>query len=136
MDDISVLIVDQSIAHSGILTNLGLVIGLTAGRLLPDQTFGPDLIDGDGREHRYLTSVVHVVRKAGQNKLRDLRAYFEGQPGVILVDYTDDAAVSSYDDYTHSLTGHSGEAIKYRALYLYGPRDLLYPKTKNLSALS
>jgi len=83
MDDISVLIVDQSIAHSGILTNLGLVIGLTAGRLLPDQTFGPDLIDGDGREHRYLTSVVHVVRKAGQNKLRDLRAYFEGQPGVI-----------------------------------------------------
>ena len=131
----SVLVVDKSIDHTGILTNVGLVLGLTAGRLLPDSTFGHDIVDGDGNSHRYLTNMPQSMRKAGQNKLRSLREYFGELPEVTLVDYTESAAVADYPTYEQNLTSRAGDEISYRAIYIYGPHDIVYPKTKNLSAL-
>ena len=132
----SVLIVDKSIDHKGILSNVSLVVGLTAGRLLPDETFGHDIIDGDGCSHPFLTNITHGVRKAGQHKLRDLRAYFSEQPDTLVIDYTEDAGGRDYAIYDEQLSAHSGEGIRYRAIYVYGPSEIVYPKTKSLSSLS
>lgn len=132
----SVLIVDKAIDHAGIVSNVSLVMGLTAGRLLPGSTFGEDVFDGDGNRHRFLTNTNHYIRKAGQNKLRALRAFFADMPDTIVVDYTEDAAANDYAIYTNSLSANSGEGITYRAIYIFGPTDTVYPKTKNLSALS
>lgn len=133
---ISVLIVEQSIEDKGILANASFVLGLTAGRELPQETFAHDVMDGDGSQHRYLTQIGHFVRKAGQSKIRELRRKSLETPGTITVDYTEEAAPADYEQYTRTLAGHKGEEIRYRALYIYGPRDIILPLTKNLSKLS
>jgi hypothetical protein len=132
---VSVLVVDQAIEAKGVLANAACVLGLTAGRELAQETFGPDIVDGDGATHRYLTRIGHFVRKAGQNKMRNLRKEFEKDPRVLVIDYTEDAAPADYDTYSRDLSQHSGEQIKYRALYVYGPEDIVVPLTKNLSRL-
>ena len=135
MTNVSVLIVDKNLKTPGVLANTAFVLGLTAGRLLPDETFGPDVVDGDGARHTYLTRIAHFVREAGQSKLRSLRAGFAELPEVRVVDYTEDAAPSDYETYTRDLGGHAGEQIVYRALYVYGPEEQVVPLTKNLSRL-
>jgi hypothetical protein len=45
---ISVLIVDHAIESKGILANAALVVGLTAGRELPQSKFGSNVADGEG----------------------------------------------------------------------------------------
>lgn len=132
---ISVLIVDQAIDSRGVVANAAFVLGLTAGRDLPQETFGPDVADGDGATHRYLTRMGHVVRKAGQRKLKSLRQALAGNPDVLLVDYTEDAAPADYEEYAETLAKHSGEELKYRALHVYGPEEIIAPLTKNLSRL-
>ena len=133
---ISVLIVDQAIDSKGVVANVAFVLGLTAGRGLPHETFGPDVTDGDGATHRYLTRIGHIVRKAGQNKLRSLRQALAGNPDVLLVDYTEDAAPADYGEYAETLAKHSGEELKYRALHVYGPEEIIAPLTRNLSRLT
>jgi hypothetical protein len=132
---VSVLIVNQAIESKGILANVALVLGLTAGRELPQSTFGSDVLDGEGAIHRYLTNIGHVVRKAGHNKMRTIRTALVKSPDVLLVHYTEDAAPVDYNSYSRSLVGHSGEDIKYRAIYIYGPGESVMPLTKNLSRL-
>lgn len=132
---ISVLLVNKNIDEIGILTNAAFVLGLTAGRHLGDDTFGPEVVDGDGRSHTYLTRIAHFVRKATPTKLRALRDAFADMPDVHVVDYTEDAAPSTYEDYERSLGEHSGEEIVYRAVHVYGPEDKVVPLTKNLSRL-
>ncbi len=132
---VSVLIVDQSIESAGIIANTSLVLGLTAGRELPPETFGPKVTDGEGSPHEYLTSIGHHVRKAGQSKLRSLRQQFLSLPSITVVDYTEDAAPSDYSEYARNLASHTGEEIRYRAIYVYGPEESVVPVTKNLSRL-
>ena len=136
MSKVSVLLVDKSQDNKGIIANASFVLGLTAGRELPDETFGPNVVDGDSSEHRYLTNIGHYVRKAGQSKLRALREYFVEQPDTVVVDYTEDAAPADYTEYEKTLGAHSGDAISYRAVYVYGPEEVVVPKTKNLSVLN
>ncbi len=133
---LSVLVVDQSIEHKGILTNAGFVLGLTSGRELPESTFGPAVVDGDNTIHQYLTKIGHFVRKASQNKLRELRTKLVAEPNVKMVDYTEDAAPANYEEYTQNLAKHKGEEIKYRAIHIYGPKTIILPLTKNLSSLT
>lgn len=135
MKHVSVLIIDQSIESKGIAANASFVLGLTAGRELPAGTFGPEVMDGDGTPHKYLTNIGHYVRKAGQSKMRDLRAKFLATPGVTVVDYAEDAAPADYDEYARNLGSHKGEQIAYRALYVYGSEEAVLPLTKNLSRL-
>ena len=135
MDYVSVLNVDKGMDSAGIVANSALVLGLTAGRMLPDATFGPDVVDGDGAMHTYLTNIGHYVRKAGQNKLRTLRQEFASVTDVIVIDYSEDAAPADYDEYARNLASHPGEDIRYRAIYVYGPEDIIIPRTKNLSRL-
>lgn len=135
VDFASVIIVNQSITEAGILVNAAFVLGLTAGRNLPVETFGPDVVDGEQRTHLYLTKIGHYVRKAGASKLRSLRDMFANMEEVLLVDYTEDAAPADYDAYTSALKGHSGEEISYRAIHVYGPAEKVIPLTKNLSRL-
>jgi hypothetical protein len=134
--NISVLVVDQGMDHSGLLTNAAFVLGLTAGRQLPHSTFGDNVFDGDGHGHTYLTQIAHIVRKAGQNKIRNLRQLLADQPNVVVIDYTEDAATADYREYARNLSGHAGEEIRYQALYIYGPEEIVAPLTKNLSWLS
>ncbi len=133
---VSVLIVDQVREDKGIIANASFVLGLTAGRMLSDSTFGHDMVDGEGSHHAYLTNIGHMVRKAGQNKMRELRKKFFEAGIVKVIDYTEDAAPADYATYASALASHKGEEITYRALYVYGPATLIIPLTKNLSRLS
>lgn len=135
MQNASVLIVAKGVDHKGILANCAFVLGLTAGKLLPPETFGPEVVDGDGISHKSLTNISHYVREAGQSKLRTLRAELAQNPSVIIVDYAEDAAPADYLTYAKSLGEHKGEEIIYRAIHVYGPADFVVPKTKNLSML-
>ncbi len=134
MKNISVLIVNEKIDHKGILANTSFVLGLTAGRELPPETFGANVVDGDGSTHTYLTNIGHYVRKAGQSKIKTIRKEFL-DAGIIVVDYTDDAAPADYAAYEESIKSHKSEEIIYRAIWVYGPEDVVLPKTKNLSSL-
>lgn len=132
---LSVLIVDQQLDHKGVLANAAFVLGLTAGRELPEATFGSDTVDGDGSCHKYLTRIGHVIRKAGQSKIQTLRKTFSENPDVLIVDYTEDAAPADYEAYAHSLKANTSEGIRYRAIHVFGPERLVAPLTKNLSRL-
>ncbi len=131
----SVLIISKGLEHKGLLANTGFVLGLTAGRLLPAETFGSDVVDGDNSTHRFLTNIGHYVREAGQSKLQSLRAELIQNPEVTIIDYTEDAAPSDYQEYAQSLARHKGEQIIYRAIHIFGPEEIVIPKTKNLSML-
>lgn len=135
VENISVLIMNQSIDSPGILTNAAFVLGLTAGRKMPEDTYGPEVVDGDGNHHAYLTQIGHYVRKASAGKIKALRDTFASMPGVLIVDYTEDAAPADYSAYTAALLSHSGDEIIYRALHVYGPSAAIIPLTKNLSRL-
>lgn len=132
---LSVVIVDQQQDKMGIVANAAFVLGLTAGREMPAGSFGPDVIDGDGSTHRYLTNIGHFVRKAGQNKIRNLRDTFRSHPDVSVTDYTEEAAPSDYQEYADNIALRKGEELKYRALHIYGPESVVMPLTKNLSRL-
>ena len=136
MDKLSVLIVDKSLNNNGVLANASLVIGLSAGRLLPEDTFGAEAIDGDGSIHHPLTNQAHFVRKAGQSKMKRLRKKFKESEGILVVDYIEDAAPSDYQEYLDNLKTHSEEDLSYRTLWVYGDRSVIEPLTKNLSRLS
>jgi Protein of unknown function (DUF2000) len=134
-ENISVLIVNEKIDAAGILTNAAFVLGLTAGKSLPAETYGADTVDGDGTTHKFLTNIGHFVRKTSPTKLRALRDAFVQNPTVLVVDYPEDAAPSDYQAFTAALATHKGEEIVYRAVYAYGPSEVLTPLTKNLSRL-
>ncbi|HYC34411.1 MAG TPA: DUF2000 family protein [Candidatus Paceibacterota bacterium] len=134
MKNASVLIVNEKIDHKGILTNAAFVLGLTAGRMMEEAAFGPEVIDGDGSPHTYLTNMAHFVRRAGQNKIRTLRKEFL-EAGCKVIDYTEDASTSTYSDYEALLQSHKGEEIVYRAIYVLGSEEIVVPKTKSLSSL-
>jgi hypothetical protein len=133
--NISVLIVDQSLEHKGLLANAAFVLGLTAGKELPKETFGEDVVDGDGKTHKYLTQIGHYVRRAGQSKIKTLRATLSELANITIVDYTEDAAPANYSEYSQNIAKHRSEEISYRALYVYGPESAVVPLTKNLSKL-
>ncbi len=135
MNKASVLIIAKGVDHKGILANCAFVLGLTVGKLLPTETFGQDVIDGDGTNHKFLTNISHYVRESGQSKLRTLRAEFIQNSEVVVVDYTEDAAPADYSKYAESLAKHKGEEIIYRAIHVYGPAEYIISKTKNLSML-
>ncbi len=61
---------------------------------------------------------------------------FATMPEVIVVDYTEDAAPANYEEYTSNLAVHSEQEIEYRAVYLYGPAEIINPYTQSLSRLS
>jgi len=82
MAKISVLIVDKGIDSKGVIANTAFVLGLTAGREISADTFGEDVVDGDGMKHKYLTRIGHLVRKAGQNKIRTLREEFANRDDI------------------------------------------------------
>ena len=126
---------DQAREDKGIISNAAFVLGLTAGRELPQETFGPDVVDGDGSTHKYLTQIGHYVRKAGQNKMKTIRKECLDK-GILVVDYTDDAAPADYAEYTRTIAAHNEDALQYRAVWIYGPEEIVYPLTKNLSKLS
>jgi hypothetical protein len=132
---IGVLLVNQSLAGAGVEHNAALVLGLTAGRLMPADCFGGDVFDGDAVKHTFLTRTPHFVRKCGAGKLRALRQQFAQHPELIVVDYTEAAAPSSYDAYEAALASQKGEQVEYRAVFAFGPEDVLAPLTKNLSRL-
>jgi hypothetical protein len=130
-----VLIVNKSIAEPGIIANAALVLGLTVGRHLPEETFGAAVVDGDGRSHESLTSIGHIVRKATAAKLRTLWDTFSVDPEVYVVDYTEAAAPADYDAYAAALGSRRSEEITFRAIHVYGPGEKIIPLTKNLSSL-
>src|SRR3989344_2226582 len=130
MKNISVLVVNEKIDHKGILANTSFVLGLTAGRELSPETFGKDVIDGDNSTHKYLTNIGHYVRRAGQSKIKTIRKEFL-DAGIMVVDYTDDAAPADYAAYETSIKNHKSEEIVYRAIWIYGPEEVVLPKTKN-----
>ena len=132
---VSVVVVDQNLEEKGILANAAFVVGLSAGRVMPDSTFGPDVVDGAGSVHRSLTNIGHFVRKAGQGKLRKLKEECEKEPQISVFDYPEDAAPSDYQEYSKNIATRKGEEINYRAIHLFGPESLVIPKTKNLSRL-
>jgi len=133
--NISLLIVNKSIAEPGIIVNAAFVLGLTVGRQLPDETFGPAVIDGAGNRHESLTSIGHIVRKATSTKLRTLWGTFSADPEVLIVDYTEAAAPADYAAYAAALGSSAGDEISFRAIHVYGPEDKIVPLTKNLSSL-
>lgn len=135
MSNSSVLIVDRAVVERGVLANVAFVLGLTVGRCLPATAFGPDVVDGDGDLHIYLTCIGHIVRKAGQSKIRRLRAELAGLSDVQLVDYPEDAGPADYSAYSRGLGARRGEEIQYRAIHVYGPSEQVDPRTKNLSRL-
>ena len=132
---VSVVVVDQALEHKGILANAAFVIGLSAGRELPGATFGPDVTDGDGKNHRYLTNIGHFIRKAGQAKIRTLRDEFAADDRTTVFDYSEDAAPSDYSEYEKSIASRRTDEISYRAIHIYGPESIVAPRTKNLSRL-
>lgn len=134
MTKVSVLIVSEGIDHKGIIANASFVVGLTAGKLIAPETFSGDVVDGDGSKHTYLTNIAHMVRRAGQNKMRTLRKDFM-DAGCVVVDYTDAAAPSDYATYEKTIAELKGEQITYRAFWVYGDEEIVVPKTKNLSSL-
>lgn len=131
----SVLIVDQQLDQKGIIANTAFVLGLTAGREMARDTFGNDVLDGDGTLHRYLTRIGHFVRKAGQSKIRSIREQLAENTSVSIVDYPEDAAPSDYQVYTESLSTRPTGEINYRAVHIMGPESVVNPITKNLSRL-
>ncbi len=133
--NVSLLIVNKSIAEPGIIVNAAFVLGLTVGRHLPDETFGRAVIDGDGGRHESLTSIGHIVRKATSAKLRTLWNTFSADPDVSVVDYTEAAAPADYSAYTMALESIAGDEISFRAIHVYGPDEKIVPLTKNLSSL-
>ena len=135
MDSVSILIVDKGQDLLGVVANASFVLGLTAGRSIGDETFGHEVVDGDGKRHKRLTSIGHYVRKAGPSKLRAIRDEFADHPDVEVVDYPEAAAPADYNAYEQALASQAGDQITYRAVHLYGPADVLVPKTKNLSKL-
>ena len=134
-DCVSVLIVNKAVQDLGVIVNASFVVGLTAGRLLPAETFGSDVVDGRGTRHVFLTRIGHVVRKAGSQKLRRVRDELVASPGVVVVDYPEHAAPSDYAQYTAALEQDQGEEIVYRALHVWGPRAVVDRITGNLSRL-
>jgi len=134
-DFVSVLVVDQNLIHLGILANAALVLGLTAGRELPESTFGHDVVDGEGSTHKYLTKIGHMVRKAGQSKIKTLRDTLGEEADVRIIDYTDDAAPADYEEYARNIGSHTKEQLNYRAIHIFGPHAKVNPLTKNLSRL-
>jgi len=134
MANISVVVVNEKLDR-GLQANAVFVLGLTMGRLMGDATFGKDVVDGDGRQHSFLTCIGHTVRMASPTKVATLRNQLAEHPEVILVDYTEDAGPPVYELYELALKSHAGDAIIYRAFAAYGPEEVVYGRTKNLSLL-
>ena len=135
---ISVLIMAQDFKQQGKigeLVNAAFVAGKSFGKRSPDESFGETVIDGNGSEHAALTNMAHFVRKAGQSKLRTLRNEFAAMEGVEVIDYPEAASPSTYEDYVNVLQTQSGDEITYRAVHVFGPTEVVVPRTKSLSRL-
>jgi hypothetical protein len=138
-DWLSVLVVDESIVDLGILANAAFVMGLTMGRHLPLDTFGPDVKDANGVEYAALTALPHHVRKASKGQLRTLHtraiAAKKENIHVLVVAYPLQAATSSYLQYTADMALSPTQEMQYRAVHVAGPNEVVRTWTKNLSRL-
>lgn len=77
-----------------------------------------------------------ALRKTGRAVIVCAKGRGVKKPEVTLVDYVEDAAPADYDEYARNLRGRAGDEISYRALYVYGPEEVVLPLIRNLSRLS
>lgn len=134
-ENISVLIIDQSLDHKGFLANHSFVLGLSAGRVMNDSLFGPEVQDKDGVIHMPLTNIGHMVKVASQGKIKELYKEFKLLNQCNVVDYTDASLTPIYSEYQEKLSTQDLREFTIRAMHVFGPKELVFPKTKNLDML-
>ena len=130
-----VLIADENLPP-GLIANTAAVLGVTLGRLMPEECVGEDIVDGSGLPHRGIVTIPLPVLRADARKLGDIRRALarEEYSDLLVVDFTDVArSCKNYDEYKAKAAICTEQS--YLGLALYGDRKKINSLTGSMPLL-
>lgn len=130
-----VIIVDAGLGK-GLAANAAAAMAFSAAPLFPEGV-GPEVRDADGGLHAGITAVPLPILALPQAELPVLRARARLETELVCIDFTETARRSrDYADYAQTLSGQTGEELRYRALCLVGERKAVDRLTGSLPLLA
>lgn len=122
----------------GLIANTAAVLGISLGKLYPEDIVGADIPDADGNIHKGITAKTIPVLTSSRAEIKETRDALLKESGsdITVIDFSEAAQKCiEYDDYTKVLSGLATADINYMGICLYGPDKKINKLTGNLRLL-
>lgn len=116
-----VMVLDAELP-GGLLANTCAILGMTLGKLLPEQV-GEDVIDASGNSHPGITTIPISMLKAERETIHEIRErlYSEEFRELTVADFSDiPQKCATYDVYTEKAARTPTSEHKYYGVAIYG----------------
>jgi hypothetical protein len=120
----------------GLIANTAAVLGISLGKMYPEDIVGGDIPDADGKIHSGITAKTIPMLAASRAKIKEIRDKLFEDSSITTIDFSEAAQKClEYDDYIRILSGLSSTDIHYLGICLYGPDKNVNKITGNLCLL-
>ena len=122
----------------GLMANTAAVLGISLGKMFPEEIVGGDVKDADGQIHPGITAKTIPVLAADRERIKRLRdsLFAQENTDVTVIDFSEAAQKClEYDAYRQMLSCLTGEDLYYLGICLYGPDKKVNKLTGNLALL-
>jgi hypothetical protein len=122
----------------GLIANTAAVLGISLGKMFPEDIVGCDLKDADGNTHVGITAKTIPVLSADRIQIKEIRdgLFTQDSRDVTVIDFSEAAQKClEYDDYMQILSGLPSAELYYMGICLFGPDKRVNKLTGNLGLL-
>ncbi|WP_312336174.1 DUF2000 domain-containing protein [Anaerospora hongkongensis] len=132
-----VMVIDRELPM-GLIANTAAVLGISLGKLFPDEIVGRDIQDADGNVHVGITTKTIPLLAGTKDQIKGIREAIGagGDPAVTVIDFSEIAQkCRDYESYVDILTCYTASRLAYLGICLYGPEKKINKLTGSLGLL-
>lgn len=132
-----VMIIDRELPL-GLIANAAAVLGISLGKLFPEEIVGRDIQDADGNVHVGITTKTIPLLAGSKEQIRSIRAAIGtgSNSDVTVIDFSEVAQkCRDYESYVDILSSYTASRLAYLGICLYGPDKKVNKLTGSLGLL-
>lgn len=137
MSDMKCVIIIDSELPIGIMANTSAILGVTLGKLIPEQV-GADVKDASGQTHLGIVTIPVTMLGGDKALLKDLRSRLYGSEfdDLVVVDFSDVAqGCNVYSEYAAKAAVTTGQDHNYFGIAVYGSKKKVNKLTGSMALL-
>lgn len=137
MSDMKCVIIIDSELPIGIMANTSAILGVTLGKLIPEQV-GADVKDASGQTHLGIVTIPVTMLGGDKALLKDLRSRLYGSEfeDLVVADFSDVAqGCNVYSEYASKAAVTTEQDHKYFGIAVYGSKKKVNKLTGSMALL-
>lgn len=132
-----VMVIDRELPL-GVIANAAAVLGISLGKLFPEEIVGHDIQDADGNVHVGITTKTIPLLAGTKDQIKSIRDTIGtgSYSDVTVIDFSETAQkCRDYESYVDILSGYTASRLAYLGICLYGPDKKVNKLTGSLGLL-